>query len=305
MKGLFFKGIAVALMMAATTTTISAQPQRGGAERPQRGGADSVKVERTERAERVAKSTDEVAKELTEKMTEKLGLTAAQVKKVAAANLDFVTKMEESRKSPEAYKTAVVEILTPEQVVKYMRAATQQGGQRGEQRGGQQRAQQGGQQGRGAQIMAKRPDSEKAEKAERPAKPEAKSTEKIAKAMNEKMVKQLSLSDEQAAKLYKINLDMVTKRQEAKELPTKYQETIVALLKPAQIVEFMKSKAMIGGQKGGQKGGKRGPQMQQRGGQKGPQKGGQEGGQKKDDKKGAPKGPQKGGKKPATEAAAE
>ncbi|MFI3303818.1 MAG: hypothetical protein SNF68_05250 [Rikenellaceae bacterium] len=147
MKKVILKGLTLALMVAISSVCVAQPQQKANAEKPQQ--------ERPEREAREEMTPEEMAKKMTEKMKEELSLTAAQEKKVYAANLDFAKKLKEARDLQKNHEEALVGILNAEQTVKLF-DKKKGGGKIGGQQGGPRRGS-APQQMRG-KMMGKRPE---------------------------------------------------------------------------------------------------------------------------------------------------
>lgn len=144
MKRLFLMSLAVALMTTASITTINAQPQRGG--NPEM------------REQREKPTTEEMAAKITEKMSERIGLSEAQAKKVYKINLDYLKKVEEAKKLKSKRDKSVLDILDDDQTIEYldMLSSSKKGG-RPMPKGQPQRGGKGGEKSGDKGGRAKRP----------------------------------------------------------------------------------------------------------------------------------------------------
>jgi len=188
---------------------------------------------------------EERAAKHTERLTEKLSLSAEQATKVAAINTDFAAKRkaakdsatdrEEGRAAKEAlrseHKTAIKAVLTPEQIATYEAMKSEGKGRRGH------KGERGRHRGTGEERAAKH---------------------------TERLTKDLSLNKEQAAKVAVINTDFATKRKAAKEaakdreegkaareaLRSEHKAAIKAVLTPEQLATYEAMKKERKGRKG-------------------------------------------------------
>ncbi len=128
MKRLFLNGLAAALILTATTSSINAQPQRphdapAPMEEMGEPGEPGERGERGERGDREPKeelTPEQRAIKMTEKMTQNLNLSEAQAKKIYKVNLDYINKLIEAKKLKSQHKLNVLDILDDDQSIEYL-----------------------------------------------------------------------------------------------------------------------------------------------------------------------------------------
>lgn len=134
MKKSILKGLTLAVILAATTISLSAQPQQ----RRQKATTESeVTTEKNEKCEKKTPLTpEEFATKVSEKMAEKYSLSTAQTKKVYQLNLELAKAKQQARELQKGLTKSTLALLNDDQKIEYMESMAKMKGRKMAHKGG-------------------------------------------------------------------------------------------------------------------------------------------------------------------------